>query len=376
MTIDFLIFLPLQVSVKDLSWGGGTKTNVSPTQVIIGVVIIAAIVGVLFIVNSRNSATGKKGSSGKSGGGGGSTGGVFSYFTMHRIARNLDLDHEQTKMLDFVFKTDQVLDPQKSINTPALLDRHFRRAYRSLEQSHGNINETQHKLAVLFSTRNVIENTVLEGMTSTRQINDDAKFTIVVNKDKLEVNVISTKGDYIEVESPKNVLGSPIKLQKGTKVTVLFFNKSNKGFSFDTRVTSYGTRHGHPTMQLAHSNQIRFLSQRRFRRKQISAACSLYLVIVEGTGKKQRLIADKKKMQGTIADISMGGCSIKTLAPVQVGARFKIEFKISETDIAALGQVLRTNRTGGNTIIHVKFLKITQRSMNIINSYVYEYLQE
>jgi c-di-GMP-binding flagellar brake protein YcgR len=371
MTVGFLIIYPLQVSVTDFKWDSKPKT--SPTDLIIVFVIIAVIVAVLFIINSRKgSPAGKKNPSGAKG----PSGGVFSIFTLHRIARNLGLDHEQTKMLDYVFKTDQVSDPQRSIKTPSLLDRHFRRAYRVIEQAHGHENETHHKLAVLFSTRNVIENSVLEGMTSTRQISDDTKFTIVANKDKLDVHVMSTKGDYIDVESPKNVLGSPIKIQRGTKLNVLFFNKSNKAFSFETRVTGYSTKQGHPTMQLAHSNQLRFLSQRRFRRKQASVACSLYLVIVEGSGKKQRLIADKRKLQGTIADISIGGCSIKTMAAIRVGARFKIEFLLCDVNLAALGQVLRTNRTGSNTIIHIKFLKLSRKSMNVINSFVYEYSQE
>jgi len=63
-------------------------------------------------------------------------------------------------------------------------------------------------------------------------------------------------------------------------------------------------------------------------------------------------------------------------APVQVGARFKIEFVQGDNNVAALGQVLRTNRTGVNTIIHVKFLKVSQKSMNIINAFVYEYAHE
>jgi c-di-GMP-binding flagellar brake protein YcgR len=369
----FMILFPLQVSVTDFSWSSKPKT--SPKDIIIVFVIIAVIVAALFIINARKgSTTGKKGSSGA--GAGSAKGGIFSVFALHRIARNLGLDHEQTKMLDYVFKTDQVIDPQRSINTPSLLDRHFRRAYRVIEQTHGHENETQHKLAVLFSTRNIIENSVLEGLTSTRQIKDDTKFSIVANKDKIDVHVISTKGDNIDVESPKNVLGSQIKIQRGTKLTVLFFDKSNKGFSFETRVTGYSTRQGHPTMQMAHSNQLRFLSQRRFRRKQASVSSSMYLVIVEGSGKKQRLIADKRKLQGNIADISVGGCSIKTMTPIQVGARFKIEFLLCDVNLAALGQVLRTNRTGANTIIHIKFLKLSQKSMNVINSFVYEYSQE
>ncbi|GBU28428.1 hypothetical protein R84B8_01987 [Treponema sp. R8-4-B8] len=373
MTGNILMLYPL-VSATDFSWGG-SKSNASPKDIIIIFVIVVVIVAALLIVNSRRgSATAGKKSSGAATGASGA--GVFSIFAFHRIARSLGLDHEQTKMLDYVFKTDQVVDPQRSIITPSLLDRHFRRAYRVLEQTHGHENETQHKLGVLFSTRNIIENSVLEGLTSTRQIKDDTKFTIVANKERIEVTVMSTKGENIEVETPKTVLGSQIKLQKGTKLNVLFFDKSNKGFSFETRVTGYTTRQGHPTMQIAHSNQLRFLSQRRFRRKQTAVPCSLFLVIVEGSGKKQRLIADKRKLQGTIADISVGGCSIKTMTSIQVGARFKVEFLLCDINLAALGQVLRTNRTGANTIIHMKFLKLTQKSMNVINSFVYEYSQE
>jgi c-di-GMP-binding flagellar brake protein YcgR len=373
MTIDFLMLFPLQVSVTDFSWGSKPKTD--PAQLIIVFVIIAVIVVVLIVVNSRKTPiSGKKTSSG--GGAGQRASGFFSVFTIRRIAGNLGLDSEQTKMLDYVFKMDQVSDPQKSINTPDLLDRHFRRAYRIIDQTQGNESETQHRLGVLFSTRNILENSILDVMTSSRQIKEDTTFTILLNKDKIIVHVISVKGDYIDVEAPKNVLGSQIKVQKGTRLTVLFFSKNNKGFSFETRVIGYSTKQGHPAMQLAHSNNIRFLSQRRFRRRQASTSCYFYLVIIEGSGKKQRLIADKKRLQGSIADISVGGCSIKALNPIQVGARFKIEFQIGDANLAALGQVLRTNRMGANTVIHIKFLKLTQKSMNTINSFVYEYSRE
>jgi c-di-GMP-binding flagellar brake protein YcgR len=371
MTGNYLVLYPLQISATDFAWN--SKPNTSSKDIIIVFAVIAVIVGVLLIINSRNTAArGKKTSSGGSAGGRS----FFSVFTLHRIARNLGLDNEQTKMLDYVFKSDQVADPQRSINTPDLLDRHFRRAFRFIDQVQGHEIETQHKLGVLFSTRNILENSMLSGMTSTRQIKDDTNFTIVANKDKMDVHLLTAKGDYLEVEAPKNALGSQLKIQRGTKLNVLFFNKSNKGFAFETRVVGYSSRLNHATMQLAHSNQLRFLSQRRYRRRQASISCSLFLVIIEGTGKKQRLIADKRKFQGNIADISVGGCSIKMMSPVQVGARFKIEFLLADMNLAALGQVLRTNRTGTNTIIHIKFLKASQKTMNLINSFVYEYSRE
>jgi len=371
---NLLLPFLLQISAKDLSWASG-KPKMSTHEVIGIFVVIGIIVIALVIVNAKKSGPAIKG---KSGGGGGSGGGsgLFAVFNFHRIAKNLGLDNEQAKMLDYVFKTDQVTEPERSIKNAELLDRHFRRAFRILDQTQGNASENQRKIAVLFATRNIIENSVLEVLNSTRQIKEETTFTVIYNKDRLNLNVVSAKGDYIDVEAPKNVLGSQIKIQKGTRLTVLFFSKNNKGFSFETRVIGYATKQNRPVMMIAHSNNVRFLSQRRFRRRHASMPCTLNLVVIEGSGKKQHLIADKKKYKGLITDISVGGCSIKVINPIKAGAMFKVEFQISDVILAALGQVLRTNRTNVNTIAHMKFLKISQKSMNTINSFVYEYSNE
>ncbi|MCL2808859.1 MAG: PilZ domain-containing protein [Treponema sp.] len=375
MTANFLKLIPLQVSATDFNM----DSNVSVTDIIIGAVVVAIIIAGLAILNSSSKKGGgvpRKKSSGSGGGGGGGRGGFFSAFTVSRIARNIGLNHEQTRMLDFVFKNDQVAEPEKSINTPALLDRHFKRSYILIKNGKESPNEIQRKLAILFSTRNVLENTVFGGLTSTQQIKDDTVFTINYGRDKININLLSAKGDHLLLEAPKTVLGSQVKIPKGTKLNIMFFTKNNKGFSFETRVLGYATRDGHPALQLAHSNQLRFLSQRRYRRRQATIACTMNLVYVEGSGKKQRLIVDKRRFTGNITDISVGGCSIKMMSPVQVGARFKIEFTQDNQTVAALGQVLRSNRTGMGTVIHVRFLRVSQKSMNIVNSFVYEYGRE
>jgi hypothetical protein len=37
---------------------------------------------------------------------------------------------------------------------------------------------------------------------------------------------------------------------------------------------------------------------------------------------------------------------------------------------------LRTNRTGVNTVMHIKFLKVPRKGLNSINAIVYEYNDE
>jgi hypothetical protein len=378
--INIFILYPL-ISAGDIQFG--SKREASPKEVIGLIVVFIVVFAVIFFMNLLKGRGAKPGpgaakASPGAGAASGSGGGFFARLAVHKMARDIGLNGEQIKMLDFVFKTDQVLDPAKSFVTPALLDRHFRRAYRVIQQTSRNDEEVQYRHAVLFSTRNMLESRVSGGISSTRQLKDDT--TIILNasnsKEKHDVLVLSTSGENLAVESPQNALGSSIKLQKGTRINALLFTKSNKGFSFETHVTGFNTVHGKNAMLLAHSNKLKFLSQRRFRRRQIVIASNLYLVYVEGSGKKQRLVVDKRRLTGNIADISVGGCSIKTKAPVQVGARMKIEFTQGDFQVAALGQILRTNRAGVVTVIHVKFLKVSRKSMNVINAFVYEYSNE
>lgn len=77
---------------------------------------------------------------------------------------------------------------------------------------------------------------------------------------------------------------------------------------------------------------------------------------------------------GNVLDVSIGGCSIKTVSPVQVGSRLKISIDYDENFVInVLGQVLRINRSGpsGAMIVHIKFLKVPRRAFNSISALVF-----
>jgi len=370
LALNLFAMFPLQV-VGDFSW---PKKSDSSRQLIIFLAVFAAVIAVILIINSiRKSAPGGMGANR---GGGGSGPGLFSGLALRRAVRDMGLNREQIKMLNYVFKIDDVIDPIKSLGSSDLLDQHFRRAYRAIEQNAATEEEVQRRHALLFSTRNTLEHSGGGNLTSTKQLKEEARLSIGSGKDKHDVAVVSTKGDNLAVGCPKNALGSYIKMQKGTRLTVFYFAKNNNGFSFETRIVGYSGAIGHTTMLLTHSNKIKKLSQRRYRRRQIVVACNMFLVYVEGSGRKQRLVVDKRRLTGNLSDISVGGCSIKSKAPVTVGARMKIEFIQGDINVAALGQVLRTNRAGIITIAHVKFLRVSRKSMNTINAFVYEFANE
>ena len=367
--LNIHILYPLQVDPSAFAFGGETN----PRQVLIFLGVLIAIIAILVFFNSlKSKPAGKKGRSVSASQSASS--GLFSSFALRRFAKSIGLDSDQTKMFTFVLKADNALEPEKSVSNPVLLDRHFRKAYRIIEQSSGSDEDVQNKLSLLFSTRNVLENTPIGGLASSHKLKDTTQLIISSDKEKHEVSILSNRTDALAVESPLNALGSIKKMDKGTKITVMFFSKNNKSYIFETRVIGYSTVHGQKALLLAHSNQIKLLAQRRFRRRATAFQCSVFLVNVEGKGKNQKLVVDKRALSGNITDISMGGCSIKMKAPVPVGAKIKIEFSNGINNLAALGQVLRTNRMGMISILHIRFLKVSRKSMNQINAFVYEYV--
>jgi len=302
----------------------------------------------------------------------------FSIFTFRRIVANLGLDKDQTNMLEFVLKCDNVTDLVRSFESPILLDKHFKKAFRLIERTSISQDEMTNRLSVLFATRNIIENKAnTVTTTSTREIPEKTAAVLSIGNTNYPIRVISSKGDSLMVDHPLSSTGEPLDLQKGSLVSLSFFPEPNKGFAVDSRVLgTTETLDGHHVLQLVHSGQIKKLSKRRFRRRQTVITTAFYFVYSEeGKSKKDVLMTvDKRRFAGNIMDISIGGCSVKTSVPVNDGQMLKIEFtREDDSIVAALGEVLRTNRAGTDTIMNIKFVKVPRKSLNSINAMVYEY---
>jgi hypothetical protein len=302
----------------------------------------------------------------------------FNYFMIRKIANSYGLDKPQRKLLESIFRNDAVTDPVAVIQSTPLLDKHFKRAYQRIENSEEDEAEIQRQLSLLFSIRNSIEATqnTTGTATSTRQIPANMAAMLSVAKETYPVRVINTKGDAILVESPKNSLGAPIKIPGGSRVSLSFFTKSNKEYSFDSKILGAADTPKGPAIRLAHAAKVKPLAHRMFRRKQTSVNCNFFMVIVKEIKVRRKIVRkmslDGRSYSGTIMDISIGGCSIRTSVNIQAGARIKIEFTHG-TSMAALGQVIRVNSGGMYATIHVKFIKIPRSTRNSINAMVFEY---
>jgi hypothetical protein len=298
---------------------------------------------------------------------------AFSGLTLHRLTSDMGLDREQVKMLDYVLRSGGISDPERFLNSPAMVDKHFKRTYKLIERTSANEEELNERLAVLFSTRNIIEaNAKGTIATSSRQIAEKTPAVLTIDKTNYPTQVISARGDTLIVEKPRRNMGGLFQLQKGRKANLALSTNSSKAFAVETQIvgttdTPYG-----PALQLAHSKQIKKLFNRSFRRRQKTIETGFYFVLVDEKTKK--MTVDKRRYTGNIQDISVGGCSMKVGIQVVPKQRLKLEF-IDHDDsiVATLGEVVRISRSGTATIIHIKFLKVPRRSLNSINAMVYDY---
>jgi len=303
----------------------------------------------------------------------------FSVFTLYKIRRRYGLNRDQGRVLEYVLKNNGVVEAERTVATPSQLDKCFKQTYKQIEKSPISEVDTQQRIALLFSTRNAIEiyHNTSPGSASEQNLSSGMEIVLSANQQSYQLKVISSQKDSVLVECPRSPIGTLITIARGTKAKVAFFTKSNKGYSFDSQIIdNQDTSHGHALL-LSRSRGIKAMTQRRYRRRQIDLDCGFYLVRLEPTkrNKPPKLIVEKRRLQGMITDLSIGGCAIKTSFSIPAGSRLKIEFYNEENvPVAVLGQVLRINRSGAaSSIMHIKFLKVPGKCMNIINTMVYEY---
>jgi c-di-GMP-binding flagellar brake protein YcgR len=298
-------------------------------------------------------------------------------FTMFRIARNYGLDRSERKLLTYVFRVSGVEKPEEVLQKEYTLDRCFKQAYRAITRTAKNKSEANDRLAELFALRNFLDIVPAGAISSTRQIEEDTPVMISMERKNFHSKVVTVHADGISLSCPENNLGTTIRIAQGTKIRVTFLVGINFGLSFEAKSPQIRQSSFGPVLPFPHTNNLKKLTQRRYRRKEFSLPCYFYKVITEqvesGRKQKTKMTVDKQRIKASIEDISAGGCSLKTPVMIADGTRLKIVVHYSDDPIICLGQVLRVSKEGINIILHIKFIKVPQKSSNAINALVFDF---
>lgn len=362
--------LPLQVSY----WDEGDPQAEMALLAVLGIGVVILII--IYIAKNGIGGSGGAGSAGPR---------RFSPWVLKRAASAYGLDRDQSVLLESIFRKGSVIDPESTLANSAVLDRHFKRAYREIEKTADTEALAEENKALLFSIRDTVEQAQNSSgkISSSRKLSDNMAATIITPKaETYPIKIISAKGDQVVVECPRSAVGTPLRFSRGAKVQLSFYAKSSQGYRFETRVLGVTDTPRGPALQLAHSDKVQSLPNRRHKRRQTHLSCFFSLVRVEErlVGKKleKKTVVDDRRSLGTIMDISAGGCSIKSAAALSSGVFLRIEFDDNhDRTLAALGRIVRTNRTGAmGGIMHIQYVKLPRKTLNGIYAMVYEYDQD
>jgi hypothetical protein len=307
----------------------------------------------------------------------------FSGITLRSVARNYDLNKDQTKMLEYVLSKDGVSNPRAVMSDLPTLDKHFKRAYQSIGrrgERAADDTEVQKQLYQLFSTRNAIESAPASlHNVSVPEIGYGTEAILGISGRTYPLKVDTVRGEIIMAECPLNPLGQPLKFPKGVKAELTYFNSLNHGFLQQCRILdTVKAPKKPPILQLFSQGKPKTLFKRKNRRRQVNIPSEFWVVTITKIGAdpkaQTKMTVGNRKFSGEILDISPGGCSIRTRGLLKPGLRLKISFEVNGKTATALGQVLRINRGSSITsFLHVKFMKASLKALNVINAVVYKY---
>ena len=348
-------------------------------------IVLVVIIGVVFaaVVASRFSSKGKRASGSSTGLGGSTKPKKFSRRAFHRRAMALGLTKVQANTLVNLVERYKPANPYLVFSHGNHLDALLKKAISQIELQVSSEQVKEAQKITIYRIKQTIERNAgkAKSLTATNTIPSGQNIAITPESGGRYQSRINTNlRNYLSATVPTGPGGSQVRWKKWTPVKVFFWKKNGQGFTFDSKVTGYSVIRGVPSVLLQHSGKVKQAQQRRYRRREISRPAYFFPVkiIPVGIGKKAKkraFVENDRGALGTLIDISAGGCAVKSTKPIPKGGLIKLQFEAADSQsIWCFGKVISFRKAppmGG--IMHVQFTKVTNKNLNSINSFVYDY---
>jgi len=309
----------------------------------------------------------------------------YSRQVFYKMARNLGLSKIHIDYLEYLVRVCKVQQPFLVFSNPGLLDDLLRKGIYSLQQNAAlKAEDRERRMAHLFQIKQIIERNAKRavGLSSTSFLRVGQGLAITPEGGlQYQCRVMSNMRDLLAVSAPASASGGTVRWSRGTRVKLSFWREGDAGYTFQSKVVALDTIKGVPCILIQHSRSLRRAQQRKYRRSPLNRPCFFYPVhIVEQqqgrTTERKALVQANRRLLGHLLDISAGGCSVSSLAPLPAGSLCKLEFEIRrQSRIVVFGKVKRTrgmkSQHGG--VMHLMFTTLSSQHLNQIYTFVYGY---
>lgn len=184
--------------------------------------------------------------------------------------------------------------------------------------------------------------------------------------------------DSLVLEVPQNLEGTEFCPKPLDKIVMTYLTKRGTQYVLSSRVIRF--QHGAggvSEMVVSHSNAVSMQNRRQWKRANIGNKC-VFSAVEEKTGKRGEITYAPKenKYEGTLADVSAGGCMIKTQLPIKRDQKLWIKISLPERgEFEAYGLIVSAQKNNDTNVfsLHISFIEIDEKDRNDIFAFVYNY---
>lgn len=184
--------------------------------------------------------------------------------------------------------------------------------------------------------------------------------------------------DSLVLEVPQNLEGTEFCPKPLDKIVMTYLTKRGTQYVLSSRVIRF--QHGAggvSEMVASHSNAVSMQNRRQWKRANIGNKC-VFSAVEEKTGKRGEITYAPKenKYEGILADISAGGCMIKTQLPIKRDQKLWIKISLPERgEFEAYGLIVSAQKNNETNVfsLHISFIEIDEKDRNDIFAFVYNY---
>lgn len=354
-------------AIATLQTASQWSTTASPESTMTFLGIVVALVVFFVIYGMRNN-------------GGGSPG-----FSLRKACRQHDLTPDHYRILKHAVKDLKIQSPSALFSNGRLLNGTLKQLLLRIEASEYPEGTKEALKAELFEIKARItrENPAMRQTVSTKTMAMNQAVTLYSRSyPPFRSEVTGKTPEVLAVDLPQDSQGEWIQYKVGSPLKVRYIRDEDKVFSFVSTIKDIREIEGSMKILLAHTNEVKRIQLRKSPRREFHRSTFFYKVdiVSTGTGRKATRSAQVQKnrrFQGSMEDISAGGCALFTRTPLQGGTLIMLSFDISKgTAVNVFGKVRNVRREKTGTLMHVMFTKISTKHLNEIRSFIYGFTED
>ncbi len=288
------------------------------------------------------------------------------------VAKRAKLSKTGREILTTIFKEHPLPNIYFAIKEAEILESYLKETYKAI-----SVTDNQQTISEFFKLRYNIYTNFDQSMIikNSRLIPVETEFKFTPSQGVHHtLKVIESLGEEFHLLMPP-VIQNEEKPEILSKINLIFTYKSSAAYNLETRIVRYQKgKNNSDIMVCTHSDKIFPLQKRTAPRLDLNTDCQFASAKPENeSDSKEASLTFKTGTtmhQGILADTSAGGCRIFTKLPIKAKQYIYISGPLDgKENGTAIGQILRTTKNKNEEyILHIKFEKINEETVNKINA--------